>query len=312
MTENLAPADSYISDNSSPEPVSGTGTSIGNEPEIQDETAERQDTQEQEKPKDKQEKLYANKYKSVEELEKGYKEAEKFISKAAELEKQVSAYKEQESKLHEWQQALQNGYVDTQEMAIDNMASMHEFNLFANALELGYAGEHYNQAYEALFKYGQTGDVNDLNAAKMLFSPDILERIAQDKKAFKDQKILQFNQDKYQTLFNNIKENLQDFVKGTGDWINPPQRQDVISLLLGEFGTDLDLNRAKEVIEQIENGAIEMYKTNLKANQEQQSRAEQMQAPTGVSGAATSPYKNTDWRQAQSDADMKKIVSKYL
>lgn len=61
-------------------------------------------------------KLYANKYKSVEELEKGYSEAQKMISKASEFEKKynelLNKQSEQEAQLQaqRLKQAQSQGY----------------------------------------------------------------------------------------------------------------------------------------------------------------------------------------------------------
>lgn len=315
MTVNQTPVENTETDTSSAEPAQNPETAVTSdtqtEPVSADETADVTGKDDEPKP---QEKLYAGKYKSLEELEKGYLEAQKFVGKAGELEKQLAAYKEQEDRARELRemQAKAQGFTDIEEQNIAAQVAVHEFNLFAEALEAGYAKEHYNEAYQALLKYQQTGNPEDLTTAKRLFTPETIELIAENRKAFKDQIIQEYNQNKRQTLFNKAKENLQNFVKQTGDWINPAERQEVLGLLFNEFGGELDLNTAKELIEKIEAGAVERYKTNLKARQEQQTRAEQMQPPTGVSGAAVSSSSNTDWREVESDADMKKIVSKYL
>lgn len=313
MTENMTPVESGMTDNSTPEPVlEKTATSLDGEPETQASTAESEDTCEQE-ISEKKEKLYANKYKSIEELEKGYKEAEKFVGKAAELEKQLTAYKEQEEKVRQAyeMQARSQGFSDMEEQKIAAEVALHEFAMFAEALEAGYAGENSRDAYEALLTYRQTGNPHDLAAVKRLFAPEALEVIAENRKAFRDVKIQEYNQNKRQTLFQTAKENLVSFVKETGDWIDPKERQDVIGLLYNEFGGDVDLQTAKAMIDTIEQGAVERYKTSLKAEQEQTTRTEQMQPPSGVS-QASSQRGYADWREAQSESEMKRIVSKYL
>lgn len=314
MTENMTPVDSGMTDNSPSEPVfEETATSLDGEPESTDTTAGTKDTCAQEISEKKHEKLYANKYKSIEELEKGYKEAEKFVGRAAELEKQLAAYKELEEKARSERemQARSQGFSDVEEQQIASEVAFHEFALFAQALEAGFAGENYGDAYKALLRYRETGDPYDLAAVKRLFAPEALEIIAENRKAFKDVKIQEYNRNKYQTLFDAAKENLENFVKETGDWIDPQERQDVVGLLYKEFGADVDLKTVKAMVDKIEQGAVERYKTALKAEQEQTTRAEQMQAPSGVSPAAMSRG-NADWRDAHSESEMKKIVSKYL
>lgn len=313
MTDIATPVESSTADNSSQEPVESVTSINESEPAADIQTADETETQKQETKKEQEEKLLAGKYKSVEELEKGYKEAEKFVGRTAELEKQLAVYKEQEEKAMAARemQARQNGFSDVEEQQIMADVAVHEFNLFAQALQAGYAGENYNDAYQALLKYEQTGNASDLTMVKRLFTPEALELIAENRKAFKDQKIQEYNQKKQQALFNSAKQHLEEFVKETGDWIIPKERQDVVGLLFNEFGGNLDLKTAKNMIEKIEQGAVERYKTDLKAKEEQQTRAEQMQPPTGASQAMSTSNAAIDWRGA-SEAEMKKIVSKYL
>lgn len=319
MTENSIPVESGTVDTSSFEPATNAAVTseTQTEPKAADITAENTGKDDLTDAKDKElkptEKLYANKYKSIEELEKGYLEAQKFVGKAGELEKQLTAYKEQEekAKLAREMQARSQGFSDVEEQKIMEDVVIHEFQLFAQALESGYAGDNYAAAKQALLTYQQTGNPHDLMAAKKLFSPEALEIIAENRKAFKDAKVQEYTQNKRQSLFNLAKENLESFVKATGDWINPKERQDVIGYLFNEFGGDLNLDKTKEMIEIIENGAVERYKTSLKAEQEQQARTAQMQPPTGLSDGKPN-LKSSDWRLVQSEDEMKKTISKYL
>ena len=289
MTENQIPVENTETDTSSVEPAQNEESAVTSEQQTEPvsdiDTADVTEKENDDEPK-AQEKLYAGKYKSLEELEKGYLEAQKFVGKAGELEKQLAAYKEQEDKARELRemQAKAQGFTDIEEQNIAAQVAVHEFNLFAEALEAGYAKEHYNEAYQALLKYQQTGNPNDLAIAKRLFAPEALEFIAENRKAFKDQKLTEYQTTKQQTLFQTAKQNLENFVKETGDWINPKERQDVIGALFGEFGGNFDFTRTKEMIDKIEQGAIERYKQSLKAEQEQQDRFDQMQTPTGVQG----------------------------
>lgn len=291
MTENLAPVEGEQTDTSSVEPVLSENESAVTspqqfEPDIAQDTADETDSNDDETPMSEQ-KLYAGKYKSPEELEKGYLEAQKFVGKAGELEKQLAAYKQQEAQLSELMesQAREQGFSDTAQLQIAADIAAHELNLFAKALEAGYAGDNYEAALDALSQYGQTGNPNDLALAKRLFAPEALEFIAENRKAFKDAKIQEYQTTKQHATFQATKQTLQSFVNETGDWINPPERQETLGVLLREFGGNLDLNTAKSMIDKIEQGAVERYKNTLDAYQEQQDRFDQMQTPHGINAS---------------------------
>lgn len=80
-------------------PVETDTTETVTEPTQPTETAETTTETDVQAPEPTQEeKLYAGKYKSIEDLEKGYKEAEKSFNRVAELEKQIKAYEEKQPK----------------------------------------------------------------------------------------------------------------------------------------------------------------------------------------------------------------------
>lgn len=130
------------------------------------------------------EKLYAGKYKSIEDLEKGYKEAEKSFNKVAELEKEIKAYRGNTPKYVN-DDGKFNPEIKTQyEQNIDNKEFL-TYVEYARGLDtetrneverlLGEAQRVYNpknkQAYKA-----------KLAEAKNYFSSELIESIANAKR----------------------------------------------------------------------------------------------------------------------------------
>lgn len=131
-------------------------------------------------------KLYAGKYESTEELEKGYLEAQKFVSKASEFEKKYNellAQKENEfQKAYEarQQEARARGFMSADEAEIADKVQLAEFEYYAQNLNQ-VAPEVSEQARQYLLAYYQTGHNQYLDEAKKLFNPSFIENVAQAK-----------------------------------------------------------------------------------------------------------------------------------
>lgn len=312
MNEESTPVENEKIETSSDEPAEKIASTSEkqSEPDLSDATADDVGTNQNDEAKP--EALLAGKFKTVEELAKGYKEAEKFVSKSAEYEKQLQAYKAQEeqAKLTREMQARQEGFETPEEQQISRDVANHEFALFVNALEAGYAGEGYEDALAALQKYQTTGNPSDLVMAKRLFDPQALELIAENRKAFKDQKLDEYHQNQSQQTFLSAKEKLETFAKETGDWLDSEIRQEAVGMAFNAFGGNADFGQIKTLIDKIEADAVKRNETKQKAEQEQKERLEQMQMPSG--GNHEKHQENTNWQGVEDEAEMRKIVNKYL
>ena len=164
------------------EPVD-TDTSI-EEPSQSDESAEIE-TKEQEPVE--QERLYAGKYKTVEELEKGYGELQPFINKANDFEKKyndlIKAQEEQAQKHQEELLAVaqKQGFNTLEEQEIAQKVQIAELEYYAQNLNTITDPQMLGEVQQLLGAYIQTGHPQYLNAAKSYFSSDFIERVAQAK-----------------------------------------------------------------------------------------------------------------------------------
>ena len=173
MTEETTPENVAAEETSAA--VSETGTANvdnapetnGTEPEAGNKTAANTDTSEPEK-------LLAGKYKTVDELEKGYKEAQKFVTKAAEYEKKLKAYQAAEETAREQREiaARRQGFNDADERELQFDIKNFEFQNYVQALETTLSGDVYTRAYNALLRYQNTGNPQDLSVARSCFTPD--------------------------------------------------------------------------------------------------------------------------------------------
>lgn len=179
---------------SSVEPAStGSDTTVGNaaadtstqEPVITETTAEtgtQTGTQ--------TEILYAGKYKTIEELEKGYKEAEKSFNKASEFEKKYNELLQQKEKetAQQQQQALlhaqQRGFDSIEQQQITDYLNDVEFKEYWNyagvlpSEAIGQVQQYLQQGYN-LLQQGYTKDAQSyLNEAKRYFPSDFIEQVA--------------------------------------------------------------------------------------------------------------------------------------
>ena len=136
--------------------------------------------------------LYAGKYKTVEELEKGYKESQKVFNEKAEIEKKYNALlqqKETEYQKAEQQrleQARQRGFKTAVDAEISDKVQVAEFEWYAN--NLNYVNpEHFEIVQKALWNYYKTENQAYLKEAKHYFPSDLIENIALEKSKYKAQ-----------------------------------------------------------------------------------------------------------------------------
>ena len=180
-TQISTPDESVVLDTSSDvEPVE-TDTSI-EEPSQGDESAEIETKEQAE-----QERLYAGKYKTIEDLEKGYTELQPFINKANDFEKKYNELvKAQELEAQRHQQELlnvakQKGFNSIEEQEIANKVQIAELEYYAQNLNTITDPQLLGEVQQLLGAYVQTGHPQYLNAAKSYFSSDFIEKVAEAK-----------------------------------------------------------------------------------------------------------------------------------
>ena len=129
-----------------------------------------------------EEKLYAGKYKSVEELEKGYGEVQKFVNKAHEFEKkynellQAQQEQAQRTQLERLQQAQQRGFDSVEAQEIAEKVQVAELEYYAQNLNQ-VDPEHYETVRQLLGAYVQTAHKSYLDEAKRYFTSDFVEKV---------------------------------------------------------------------------------------------------------------------------------------
>lgn len=225
------PADTTVTDTSATvEPTNDVDTSTA-EPNTDVNTAETgTETQDggQTEPT-----LYAGKYKTVEELEKGYKESQKVFNEKAEIEKKYNdllQQKETEYQKAEQQrleQARQRGFRTAEDAEISDKVQVAEFECYAN--NLNYINpEHTDTVRQNLLNYYNTGNQAYLNEAKRYFPSDLIENIALQKSQYEQQ------------LRNQFAEKRKQF-----DDMNASKLAETLKTDYAEFLSDLNSNAPK-------------------------------------------------------------------
>lgn len=263
------------------EVVTDTATTETKEPETEQNTAEiKQDETTQEEPP----KLYANKYKSVEELEKGYNEAQKYVSKVAELEKQIREMKE--PKIVDENGKIDKSFETQYLFDIDNQEFLAYDNL-ARRLEPETRQEVENLLQEAknLYFYDKNAYANKMTEVEQYFNPNVIKTIARNKdKALAemqtkfDEAVMNQKKErgarvvneakKIPELYNLINMESPDFM---------PDLFDVFKIIFDTYGTvntqafNNTLNRVKE-----------LGKKEYIASLEREKAKEQAKVPSGT------------------------------
>ncbi len=177
--------------------------------------------------------LYAGKYKTVEELEKGYKESQKVFNEKAEIEKKYNdllQQKETEYQKAEQQrleQARQRGFRTAEDAEISDKVQVAEFECYANNLNY-IIPEYTDTVRQNLLNYYNTGNQAYLNEAKRYFPSDLIENIALQKSQYEQQ------------LRNQFAEKRKQF-----DDMNASKLAETLKTDYAEFLSDLDSNAPK-------------------------------------------------------------------
>ena len=184
------PVDTTVTDTSATvEPTNDVDTSTA-EPNADGNTAETgTETQD---GKQTEPTLYAGKYKTVEELEKGYKESQKVFNENAEIEKKYNdllqqketEYQKAEQKRLE--QARQRGFRTAEDAEIADKVKVAEFEYYANNLN-SVPAESFDTVRQYLLEYYSSGNEGFLNEAKRYFPSNMIENIALEKSKYETQ-----------------------------------------------------------------------------------------------------------------------------
>lgn len=189
MEEISTPVDAVSVDTSAtsaPETTTDTVETVTEPTEPTETTAETttETVNQETEPTEPAEKLYAGKYKSIEDLEKGYKEAEKSVNKVAELEKRIQEFESKQpkyvtddGKFNPELKLKYDQYIDNQEfityaelsrqLDVDTRAEVERL--------LGEARNLYNPRNKSAY-------LSKLKEAKNYFDSEIIENIAERKK----------------------------------------------------------------------------------------------------------------------------------
>lgn len=186
---------------STPVDTSVADTSVNVEPETSVTTEETTDTSTAEPATvettaetetNQAETLYAGKYKTVEDLEKGYEEAQKFVNKASEWETKYNdlvakqAQELEKAQAQRLQDAKTRGFNSYEEQQIAEQVQVAEFELFANNLN-SVNPEYLDVARQNLLQYYQTAHPAYLEEAKRYFPANFIEQAALDKAKLQNQ-----------------------------------------------------------------------------------------------------------------------------
>lgn len=158
------------------------------EPEVtsNDTTAETETNEQitQHGGEEQQEKLYAGKYKSIEELEKGYNEAQKTLTQNLQLKAKYDELvkKQEQQDALRLERAREQGYNSADDMQIANYIKQAELNEFIDTLPYYVQEEEQIKVQQYLNAYQKTGDTRYLNEAKRYYPAEFLEKVAVGKR----------------------------------------------------------------------------------------------------------------------------------
>lgn len=304
-------------DNTSDAELTDVNTSENSELEVENPEAETEENpvaepeQPKSEPETPEEKLIFGKFKDLEAAEAAYKEAERAIREKAEYEKQLAAYRDNEEKarLARETEAKQMGFESAEARQINLEVKNFEFLRYAEALASGAAGADYDAAYEALTRYQNSLNPDDLAEAKKFFDPEAIEKVASATALYRNQKASEYQASQKERLFSETKNKLEAFAEETGDWLDVEERGSIVAEAINLAGPNADLKRVKELIDKVETKAIERFQAKQKAEQENKAQIEKLQSPGG--GSPVVKEKPLDWHEL-SEEDLGKEVDKFF
>lgn len=232
-------------------------------------TAESNKTGEQAPESSQEGKLYAGKYKSIEDLEKGYKEAEKSVTKVAELEKRIKEFEDKQpkyvnpdGKFNPEIKAKYDRIIDTQEFrAYKDLARGLDVDSRTEVEKI------LDDAERVYNPFDKQTYIRKLTEAKNYFSADIIEKIAASKRDLEGKFSAEIKnyenvekQKKADVCAAKIKECPELY-----ELINPESEefsQEVVNILetVFEVYQDVDIDSTLKAINAIKELGVKQYK----------------------------------------------------
>lgn len=216
------------------------------------------------------EKLYAGKYKSIEDLEKGYKEAEKSFNKVAELEKRIKEFESkqpkyvtEDGKFNPELKVKYDQYIDNQEfMTYADLARQLDVETRAEVERLlGEAQRLYNPRNKSAY-------ISKLKEAKNYFDSEVIESIAENKRTLEAQaksEMQSYEQNERNRRANECAAKVKEAPE-LYDLVNkesPNFKPEVLSILDAVFDAygDVDVPQVMNAINTIKALGVKEYQT---------------------------------------------------
>jgi len=184
-----------------------------------------------------EEKLYAGKYKSIEELEKGYQEAQKTLTQNLQIKAKYDELlkKQQQQEARQLERAREQGYNTVNDQRIDQQVAQAELDEFINCLNYYVEPDNQIQVQQYLTSYRQTGDIRYLNEAKRYYPSDVLENIAVAKLQMKNNLKAQYDRETKARADQADAELAQTLRADYGDFIETVKGNESMSKALEMF-----------------------------------------------------------------------------
>lgn len=221
-------------------------------------------------PTEPAEKLYAGKYKSIEDLEKGYKEAEKSFNKVAELEKRIKEFESKQpkyvtddGKFNPELKVKYDQYIDNQEfLTYSELARQLDTDTRAEVERLlGEAQRLYNPRNKSAY-------ILKLKEAKNYFDSEVIESIAENKRTLEAQaknEMQSYEQKERNRRVNECAAKVKEAPE-LYDLVNkesPNFKPEVLSILDAVFDAygDVDVPQVMNAINTIKALGVKEYQT---------------------------------------------------
>lgn len=183
------------------------------------------------------EKLYAGKYKSIDELEKGYAELNKSYTQSKQVQAKYNELlrKQEQQEARMLQKAQQQGFNTVNDQRIAQQVAQAELDEFINGLNYYVEPDSQIQVQQYLNAYRQTGDLRYLNEAKRYYPSDILENIAVAKLQMQNNLKAQYAKETQERAQKADAELAEELRADYGDFIETVKASEPISKALEMF-----------------------------------------------------------------------------
>ena len=243
---------------------------INDEPEILEDKADKKENNE----------LIFGKFKTIDEAYKSYKEAEKAITKSAELEKQLRLYQE-ESQIYEREKlAKQNGFSDYMQMALADDVWQRELDNYTLAAMHNLTPQQRLEVGALINKCRLSKSQSDMAMLRRQFSPEIVAAIAQDTALFKDFRSQKYQEMNDQDRMLRYNRKIGEFSRLNTSWLDSDIKRNLFNQALEISDGNVDLFVLKDLIDNIENEAVNKYRKKKNIQQENSQMQNTLLEPT--------------------------------